>query len=128
MMTQLLLVAAGGGLGAVLRFLVSNGVYAVAGRDFPYGTLTVNILGSLLMGMLYVLLVERLAFSVEWRAFLMIGVLGAFTTFSTFSIETLLLIETGEHIKALLNMLTSVILCVLATWAGVIGFRHLYGV
>jgi len=128
MMTQLLLVAAGGGLGAVLRFLVSNSVYAVMGRDFPYGTLTVNVLGSLLMGMLYVLLVERLAFSVEWRAFLMIGVLGAFTTFSTFSIETLLLIETGEHIKALLNMLTSVILCVLATWAGVAGFRHLYGV
>jgi len=127
MMTQLLVIAAGGALGAVLRFMVSNGVYAIAGRDFPYGTLTVNVLGSLLMGILYVLLVERIAFAVEWRAFLIIGVLGAFTTFSTFSIETLLLIESGEHLRALLNMLLSVALCVMATWAGVVGFRQVYG-
>jgi len=127
MMAQLLIIAAGGALGAMLRFLVSNGVYAMVGRDFPYGTLTVNVLGSLLMGILYVLLVERVAFAVEWRAFLLIGVLGAFTTFSAFSIETLLLIESGEHIRAMLNMLLSVMLCVLATWGGVVGFRQIYG-
>ncbi len=127
MITQLLIIAAGGAVGATLRFLVSNGVYAMAGRDFPYGTLTVNVLGSLLMGILYVLLVERVAFAVEWRAFLMIGVLGAFTTFSTFSIETMLLIESGEPMRALINMLGSVVLCVMATWAGVVGFRQIYG-
>jgi len=124
---QLFMIAAGGALGAVLRFLVSNSVYALAGRDFPYGTLTVNVVGSLLMGMLYVVLIEKTAFSIEWRGFLVIGVLGAFTTFSTFSIDTLLLIESGQHIKALLNMLASVILCIVATWVGVIGLRHLYG-
>ncbi len=127
MISQLFIIAAGGAVGAMLRFLVSNGVYAIAGRDFPYGTLTVNVLGSLLMGILYVLLVERVAFAVEWRAFLMIGVLGAFTTFSTFSIETMLLIESGDHTRALLNMLVSVVLCVMATWAGVVGFRQIYG-
>ena len=124
-MMQVLFIAAGGALGAVLRFAVANGVYAVTGRDFPYGTLTVNVIGSLLMGLLYVLLVERIAFAVEWRAFLLIGVLGAFTTFSTFSIETLSLIESGAHARALLNMLLSVSLCVMAAWIGVIGARQL---
>lgn len=127
MMSQLFIIAAGGAVGAMLRFVVSNGVYAVVGRSFPYGTLTVNVLGSLLMGIFYVLLVERVAFAVEWRAFLMIGVLGAFTTFSTFSIETMLLIESGDMMRALVNMLGSVVLCVMATWVGVVGFRQIYG-
>jgi CrcB protein len=124
-MSQLLVIAAGGALGAVMRFGVSNAVYAVTGRDFPYGTLTVNILGSLLMGALYVLLVERLTEAAEWRGFLLIGVLGAFTTFSTFSIETLALFENGEHLRALANMFFSVSLCVMATWLGVVAIRQL---
>jgi CrcB protein len=124
-MSQLLFIAAGGALGAVMRFGVSNAVYAVTGRDFPYGTLTVNILGSLLMGALYVLLVERLTEAAEWRGFLLIGVLGAFTTFSTFSIETLALFESGEHLRALANMFFSVSLCVMATWLGVVAIRQL---
>lgn len=124
-MSQLLFIAAGGALGAVLRFAVSNAVYAVTGRDFPYGTLTVNVLGSLLMGVFYVLLVERLVDAAEWRGFLLIGVLGAFTTFSTFSIETLSLFENGEHLRALANMFFSVSLCVIATWVGVVAIRQL---
>ncbi|MDX1824895.1 MAG: fluoride efflux transporter CrcB, partial [Thiohalomonadales bacterium] len=115
----------GGAAGSLLRFMLSTGVHRVAGRDFPYGTLSVNIIGSLLMGMLYILLIERASVAVEWRALLLIGFLGAFTTFSTFSIETLNLLENGELIKAGTNVLLSVTLCLLAAWTGVILGRHL---
>ena len=125
MLNQLIMIAAGGAAGSLLRFMLSTGVHRVAGRDFPYGTLSVNIIGSLLMGMLYILLIERASVAVEWRALLLIGFLGAFTTFSTFSIETLNLLENGELIKAGTNVLLSVSLCLLAAWTGVILGRHL---
>ena len=92
-MTHSLAIAAGGAIGALLRFWISSGVYTLFGRSFPYGTLAVNVLGSLLMGYLYIAMIERMASSEEWRAFALIGLLGAFTTFSTFSIETLNLLE-----------------------------------
>lgn len=117
-MTQLLAIAAGGALGALLRYGVASGVHGVLGRGFPYGTLTANVAGSLLMGWLYVVLLERSLLGPQWRAALLIGLLGAFTTFSTFSIETLLLIEEGETARALANVLLSVILCLVAVWAG----------
>ena len=120
---QALAIAAGGALGALLRFWMSNGIYAVLGRNFPYGTLAVNVLGSLLMGFLYVMLVDKLALGPQWRAALLIGLLGAFTTFSTFSMETLNLVEAGEVFKALLNVLLSVSLCLAATWFGVLAGR-----
>ena len=85
-MTQTLAIAAGGAIGALLRFWASNGVYALLGRGFPYGTLVVNVLGSLAMGYLYIVMIERAALAPEWRAFALVGLLGAFTTFSTFSI------------------------------------------
>lgn len=122
---QALAIAAGGAVGALLRFWVSNGIYTLVGRTFPYGTLAVNVLGSLLMGLLYVLLVDKLILGPNWRAALLIGLLGAFTTFSTFSIETLNLIEEGEAIRALLNVLLSVTLCLGAAWVGVLAGRSL---
>ena len=77
------------------------------------------------MGLLFVLLVERLDMGVEWRAGLMIGLLGAFTTFSTFSIETLNLIEAGEQLKAGLNVFLSISLCIVFAWMGMILGRQL---
>jgi len=117
-MTQLLAIAAGGSVGAVMRFIVSTGIYSWLGRGFPYGTLVVNVIGSLLMGLLYELFLQRLSVSPEVRAVLLVGFLGAFTTFSTFSIETINLIEQGYLVKAIVNVLASVILCVLAAWVG----------
>ena len=124
-MNQLLIIAGGGAIGAVLRFLLSGWVYNQLGRDFPYGTLAVNLLGSLLMGLCFVLFLERLTLGAEWRALIMVGLLGAFTTFSTFSIETLNLLEDGELFKAVTNVLLSVVLCVAAAWLGVVAGRQL---
>jgi len=117
---QALAIAAGGAVGALLRFWMSNGIYSLVGRTFPYGTLAVNVLGSLLMGLLYVLLIDKLVLGAHWRAALLVGLLGAFTTFSTFSIETLNLIEEGELVRALLNVLLSVVLCLGAAWVGML--------
>lgn len=124
-MTQALAIAIGGALGSLLRFWMSSGVYALLGRGFPYGTLAVNVLGCLIMGMLFVVFLERLGADGVWRAAILIGVLGGFTTFSAFSIETFNLIEEGAYLKAGLNMVGSVILCVGATWIGVLAARQL---
>ena len=122
---QLIAIAAGGAVGAVMRFWVSTGVYALFGRSFPFGTLAVNVVGSWFMGLLFVLLVERGVLTPEWRAALMVGLLGAFTTFSTFSIETLNLVQEGAFAKAVANAVFSLALCIGATWMGVLLGREL---
>ena len=117
-MLQLLAIAFGGAVGALMRYFVSTGSYFLFGRGFPYGTLMVNVLGSLLMGALFVVLSERLALGPEWRGGLLVGLLGAFTTFSTFSLETLVLLEEGRWLGASVNVFLSVTLCLAATWIG----------
>lgn len=124
-MNQIIAITIGGGLGSLLRFWMSSWVYGRVGRDFPYGTLAVNVLGSLAIGLLYILLVERFSAGPVWRAALMIGLLGGFTTFSSFSLETLNLLESGEWLRAMLNVIVSVVLCLGATWIGMIVGRQL---
>ncbi len=119
-MGELIAIAFGGALGAVMRFWVSGGVYTWLGRSFPYGTLSVNVIGSFLIGLAFILFTEKLSLGSQARSLVMIGFLGAFTTFSTFSMETLFLIQDGLLIKAILNVLINVTLCILATWLGII--------
>jgi CrcB protein len=122
---QGIVIASGGAIGALSRYMTSQYIYNRFGTDFPYGTLGVNVIGSLLMGFLYILFIERLELSAELRSFLLIGLLGAFTTFSTFSIETLNLMFSGELVKAVLNIVLSVLLCLIAAWVGVVIGRQL---
>ncbi len=124
-MVRVLAIAGGGALGAVLRYWVSSGTHALLGRGFPYGTLVVNVLGSFAIGFLFVFFLERMTLSGEWRAGILVGVLGAFTTFSTFSIETLNLLEEGAHLKASLNVALSVALCLAGAWFGLLLGRTL---
>ena len=124
-MNQMLAIAAGGAIGALLRYWTSIAVHSRLGSGFPYGTLAVNVLGSLLMGFLYIWLIERIAAGAAMRAFLLVGVLGAFTTFSTFSMETLSLVEGGQLGKAMLNIIASVTVCMTAAALGIFAARQL---
>ena len=123
-MRAVLVVAAGGACGALLRMWVAQGVYGLLGRGFPYGTLVVNVAGSVAMGAVYVAFFERIDISPEWRAALVVGFLGAFTTFSTFSIDTLLLVQQGEHARAGMNVVLSVLLCLAGCWLGMVAARQ----
>ena len=119
-------IALGGSLGAISRYWVSTATYAWLGNNFPYGTLMVNVTGSMVMGFLTVVLVQRFDVSDEIRVGLIIGFLGSFTTFSTFSMDTIHWIETGAVIKALVYILTSVVTCVLGAWMGLISAKQLF--
>lgn len=118
-------IAAGGVCGALLRYWVTNGIDAVLGRNFPYGTLTVNVLGSFLIGVLSLSLLQRFEMQPELRLALIVGLLGSFTTFSSFSLETLALLQEGAIWRALMNILSSVGLCLAATWIGLLIGRQL---
>ena len=111
-------VALGGASGACLRFFIYQLMLNWLGKGFPFATLAVNISGSLLMGFLYGL-IEQGIFEVSiYRTLIGIGFLGAFTTFSTFSLDSLLLIQQGEMFKAIINILLNVSLCIFAAAIG----------
>jgi CrcB protein len=118
-MGDIYLIGIGGFIGAILRYIVSGWVQqASKSTDFPYGTLVVNVLGSLVIGFMFYLLENRGVLTPEVRALTLIGILGAFTTFSTFSVETLNLMLRGEVMQALVNVGASLVLGLLAVWAG----------
>lgn len=117
-MINYLAIAIGGAIGACLRFALSEWTLLLFGRSFPFGTLLVNILGAFAIGLLYGLLVSEQITANPWRIFVGIGVLGAFTTFSTFSLDTLLILQQGEYFKAAANVLLNVCICITLTWLG----------
>lgn len=117
-MLQLISIMLGGALGAISRFALSNLVSSTLGRDFPYGTLTVNIIGSFLIGLLTVFFTYKSGLDPAIRLGVLVGFLGALTTFSTFSLETLSLLEQGSFMAALSNIFVSLISCIVMVWLG----------
>lgn len=124
-MNNLVFVAAGGALGSVLRYLLSSSIYTWFGRAMPWGTLAVNVIGSFAIGLLSILLVEKFNVPQEWRLGIVVGVLGGFTTFSAFSWDTLDLMQQGLTLKAMLNVLANVVLCIVAAWLGALWAKSL---
>jgi CrcB protein len=122
-MTNYLLVAAGSAVGGMARYGLSGLAGRWFGETFPWGTMLVNVSGSLIIGLIATLVAPdgRLLVGPEARVFLMIGLLGGFTTFSSFSLETLNLVRDGEWLWASANVVLSMLLCLVAVWAGHIG-------
>ncbi len=112
---QWLMVAAGGALGAMGRFAVNAVMFPVMGGRFPIGTLVVNVVGSILMGLFYVLIIERGVLPAEFRNLVMVGFLGAFTTFSTFSLDSLALWQNGHLALAAAYVALNLLLCLAGT-------------
>ena len=113
-----LMIAAGGASGACLRFFISETMLKLLGRGFPFGTLAVNILGSLLMGVLYGLIEREIITVSPAKSLIGIGFLGALTTFSTFSMDSLLLLQQGHFLKMALNIVLNVTVCIFMAWLG----------
>ena len=125
-MNNLLFVALGGAIGACMRYGVSLMMVSWFGKSFPLATLTVNVVGSFVMGLLFSLLEHGIVADLPWRSLFGIGLLGAFTTFSTFSLDTLLLMQQGDWQKAGLNIVLNLVVCLFAAWCGmqVVGVKN----
>lgn len=122
MASKLLFIALGGAAGAVLRYAVSGWAYAAFGETFPYGTLAANLIGCFVIGFLWMLSKQALL-SPGASAFLLIGLVGAFTTFSTYALESLNLVRDGELWLGLLNLLASNVLGLGLVFLGIVAAR-----
>lgn len=124
-MTTAVFVAGFGAMGCLARYYLSGWVYGWLGRGFPYGTLAVNIVGAFVIGLVMELSLRSTLISEDLRMGLTIGFLGGLTTFSTFSFETFKLLEDGQFFTAFLNILVSVLICLMLTWAGIFVARQM---
>ena len=119
-MSTYLWVALGGALGSVARYWMTNAVAALTGPRFPWGTIVINIVGSFVIGLVAFLTmpVGRVPITFDLRAFILAGICGGYTTFSSFSLQTLELARTGHWFWAAGNVVLSVVLCLAAVWLG----------
>ncbi len=124
-MNKYWMVGIGGFLGAIARFWLGGLISNRLGARFPYGTFVINISGSYLIGLIVTVLAERSHWSANWRYLIPIGFIGAYTTFSTFELETFLSLRDGEFLFASLNVLLSVVVGFIAVWLGVITGRSI---
>lgn len=118
-MLEVMWVAIGGAIGSVARYLVSTWAAARFGAEFPYGTLIVNITGCFIIGAFLTLATERLSINPYWRLFITVGFVGGMTTFSSFSYETIHLLQEAEMLRAFYNVGLNILVGFSATWLGV---------
>ena len=122
-MLEIILVAVGGGVGATTRYLVSNWAAARIGAEFPYGTLIVNVVGCFIIGVFMTVATERFIVSPYWRLFVTVGFVGGMTTFSSFSYETLHLLQEADIMRAFYNVGLNILVGFFATWLGMSAAR-----
>ncbi len=118
-MKVLLAVAIGGAIGAIARFQLSQSFIKSSSGDFIYNILVANIVGCFLMGVCYEFMNLKMNVGVEWRAFFMVGVLGAFTTFSSFALDVFILVERGSYLNASMYILSSVVFSIVGLFVGI---------
>ena len=116
---QLFFIGIGGFAGAIARYTLSGGINLIFVGRFPYGTLFVNVLGSFLLGLVYVLAVEKNIIPPGLKVPLSVGFLGALTTFSTFSLETIHLVNGGNYLYSILNISLNIVLSIVAVVIGI---------
>ena len=116
-MSTYIAIAFGGAIGAVSRYWLYSAVQRLHDSGFPLGTFVVNVLGSFLIGVFFVLLAEKAQIAEQWRPIIVVGFLGGLTTFSTFSLDALLLFEHGHYNTALFYIISSIVLCLIVAFA-----------